>query len=210
VLRRRSKDGGRPAGRAGGAAGETSPVDEFQVWVDGLEPRWQEPVRQALGSRERFLVLVGQASPGPTRDWLEGLRPTVDEAVRRVADAVWRAIRASEISAGLALDTATEELKQARRELAAAQRRGSDTATFQERVDAMARRHRAVNDALNLAEDTMHGLEELNVRLDTAVAQAATVVLRSSVDTRAALDRELDEVIAGLTAIDDALEGFAD
>jgi hypothetical protein len=167
-------------------------------------------VRRALGSRERFLLLVEQAPPGPTREWLDGLRPTVDEAVRRVAEAVWRAIRASEISAGLALDTATDELKRARRELAAAQRSGADTTTPEERVAAMAGRHRAVNDALNLAEDTMSGLEELNVRLDTAVAQAATVVLRSSVDTRAALDRELDEVIAGLTAIDDALEGFAD
>jgi hypothetical protein len=209
-LRRRSTRSPRSKRSGGSAAEGGAAADEFEAWTAGLDPRWQAPVRQAVASRARYLDLVAQTPPGPTRDWLEELRTTMDEAVQRVAEAVWRAIRASEISAGLGRDAVTVELKQARRDLDAARRAGADTTVVEQRLEAMVRRHRAVNDALNLAEDTMGGLEEMNIRLDTAVAQAATVVLRSSIDSRTALDRELDEVIAGLTAIDEALEDFAD
>lgn len=189
----------------------TSPgVDPLQSWVAGLDPRWQAPVQKAVASRDRFLALLAQAPPGPTRDRLEELRRTLEVTVHRIAEAVWRASNAAAIAATLDVASATAELKEARRHLDALEAGGADTTAAEQRVRAMAERHRAVSDAMNLAEDATLRLGEVNVRLDTAVAQAAAVMLRSAQDGRIdEVDRELDDVITGLVALDDALEHLA-
>ncbi|MEZ5238958.1 MAG: hypothetical protein R2716_08390 [Microthrixaceae bacterium] len=105
---------------------------------------------------------------------------------------------------------ATEELKEARRRLDTAQRSGRDVGALEARVDALAERHRAMHDALNLAEDAEAGLQDANVRLETIVARAATVAMRSGGgDPLDQLETDLRGVVDGLGALDDALADFA-
>ncbi len=181
--------------------------DELRTWADGLTPRWRTPVLSAIASRDRFAAMVTQLAPGPTRDRLEGLRPTIDAAVQRIADTVYRSISAEHLAAGLDADQATQELKSARRDLESIERAGGDTTGAAARVAALSERHRAVHRALNLVEDGATGIDEWTVRLDTAVAHATAIALRATqpggVDE---LDRELHEVVQGLAALDGALE----
>lgn len=180
--------------------------DQFALWVASLDPRWQPPVYEAMASRDRFVAIVSQVPPGPTRDRLDGLRPVLDQAVQRVAETVWRASNANNIAAGLDVEGATAQLKAARRELDTLRSSGADTTAVEARVQALAERHRAVNQAINLAEDAGATLSELNVRLDTAVARAATIVMRSSQDDGLdEISNELTDVVSGLTALDEAL-----
>jgi hypothetical protein len=161
-----------------------------------------------MASRDRFVSLLDSTQPGPTRDWLQGLVPTMDDAVSRVAHAVWGALRAASLVSDMSPSDAADALKAARRDLHLARSSGVGVAEAEERVRTMSARHRAVNDALNLAEDAEQRLGELHVRLETAVATATTVVLRSAADGAEALDREFDSVIVGLAALDEALESF--
>jgi len=182
-------------------------VDAFELWVRNLAPRWQVPIRSAMASRDRYTAMLGQVADGPTRDRLVGFRPTLDQAVQRIADAVWRAINAAEITAGLDVQRATDELKTARRDLEAVRRAGGDVVAAEVRVQALAERHRAMNRAANLADDAGAQIDELGVRLDTAVAHAAMVALRARQDEgMEQLDRELEDVVQGLSALDAALE----
>jgi hypothetical protein len=209
MFRRRAGRDDADGRDAGGGSGGQPGVESFHDLLAGLEPRWRTPLMRAIASRDQFTAILGQASPGPTRDRLETLRPTLDQAVQRVAEAVTRASNATAIAATLDLDGATSSLKAARRELDDLRRTGADTAAAEELVQTYADRHRAVNDAVNLAEDAGGQLDQLNARLDTAVAHAATVVLRSSDDGDIEeLDRELDAVVVGLSALDEALEQF--
>ena len=189
------------------AAAPSSGPHPLYVWSEGLAPRWRQPVLDALGTREQFVQVASQAPAGPTRDRLDALGATVEEAVQRVAEAAWRAANAATLASSLDVGAATEELKQARRRLEQARSAGAASEAEEQRVAALAERHRAVNDAINLAEDAGSRLGELNIRLQTAVARAATVVLRAAQDDRIdELDRELSEVVVGLRALDDALE----
>lgn len=184
--------------------------DQLQQWVDSLDPHWQGPVRTAMASRDQFSAIVQQTPPGPTRERLEGLRGTVATAVSRVAEAVWRAANASAVAAGLDAAGATAELKEARRRLESNRRAGRDTGPLEAQVDALAERHRAMQDALNLAEDATSKLGEANVRLETLVARAATVAMRAGGgDPLDELEAELTDVVAGLGALDDSLAEFA-
>jgi hypothetical protein len=190
-------------GRRG--ADEQPPPDPWRAWADGLEPRWREPVLRALAARDRYLEVLARAPAGPTRARLEALLPVLDEAVQRIGSTVSRAMEAARIAASLDVDRASAELKDARRDLDAARRAGRDTAALEALVATLAERHRAINAALNLADDAGDQLGELNVRLDTAVAHASTIVLRSQLDQPDGLDRELDDVIVGLASLDEAL-----
>jgi hypothetical protein len=181
------------------------PTAPLRAWAAGLEPRWRTPVDRALASRDRFLTVFASAAPGPVRQRLESLLPVIDDAVQRVANTVGRAIDATRIAAGLNVDAATAELKDARRDLEAARRAGRDTAALEALVATLGERHRAIHAALNLADDAAGQLGELNVRLDTAVAHASTIVLRAHLDESDDLDRELDDVIVGLASLDEAL-----
>jgi hypothetical protein len=181
--------------------------DPLASWAAGLAPQWRTPVLAAVAARDRFAAVIEQVAPGPTRDRLSELRPTIDAAVQRVADAVYRAITAEGLASGLDPDLATQELKAARRDLEAVQRGGGDTTAAEARVQAMSERHRAVHRALNLAEDGASQIDEWTVRLDTAVAHATAIALRAAqpggLDE---LDRELHDVVEGLGALDQALE----
>jgi hypothetical protein len=194
----------------GDARGQAQPApepDAFELWVRALEPRWQAPIRSATAARDRYTAMLGQVAPGPTRDRLAEFRPVLDQAVQRIADAVWRAINAKELAAGLDVRRATDELKSARRDLEAVRQAGGDTAAAEARVQSLAERHRAVNRAANLADDAGSQIDELGVRLDTAVAHATMVALRAGQDESVEqLDRELEDVVTGLGALDAALE----
>ncbi len=189
------------------STGDPTAPDALRAWADGLAPQWRRPVLAAIGSRDRFAAMVDQLAPGPTRDRLLELRPTIDASVQRIADTVYRSITATHLASGLDADQATQELKSARRDLEAVQRGGGDTSAAEARVAAMAERHRAVHRALNLAEDGASGIDEWTVKLDTAVAHATSIALRAGqpggVDD---LDRELHDVVDGLAALDGALE----
>jgi hypothetical protein len=181
--------------------------DALRSWAAGLAPRWQGPVLGAIAARDRFDAVVARVAPGPTQDRLRDLRPTIDAAVQHVADATYRAAQAESLAEVLDARTAADELKAARRDLDALTRGGADTAEAEARVEALAERHRAVNRALNLAEDAASGIERWTLRLDTAVANAATVALRASEPSAVDdLDRELRDVVDGLTALDRAFD----
>ena len=147
-------------------------ADDLARWAAALQPQWRAPVERALSSRQRYLGIVAGLADGPTKQRLTSLVPTMDLSVQRIADAVWRASNARSIAEGFDADAATAELKAARRDLAAQSDGGGDTTALQARVDALAQRHRAINEALNLAEDSGSALEEMNLRLETAVAHA--------------------------------------
>jgi len=186
------------------------PFARLAAWAEGLDPEWAPTVRRALRSRDTFLTVLAEAQPGPTREQVESLLPTVDEAVQRVAGTVERARSASAVVARLDVDTATAQLKQARRDLDAASANGRDTTAQQQLVEALAKRHEAMHGALNLVEDTALRLDELNIRLETAVAHASTILLRARLEPQDDLGGELDQVIAGLVALDAAFDELAD
>lgn len=179
---------------------------QLAAWASALAPRWRDPVLRAMATRDRYLSIVAGLAEGPTRQRLESLLPTMDQSVQRIADAVWRASNARTIADGLDGATATAELKQARRDLDAVTAAGADTTLQQARVDAMSQRHRAINDALNLAEDSGSIFDEMNLRLETAVAHAATIALRAGQSTTGSDPvPELDSLVGELSALDAAL-----
>ncbi len=182
-------------------------ADAIRAWTSGLAPRWRASVLAALDARDRFIGVVARVQPGPTRDRLSDLLPTIDAAVQHVVDATYRAATADDLASGLDAANAAEQLKAARRDLDAIRRGGGDTSAASARVDALAQRHRAVNRALNLAEDASSGIHDWTVRLDTAVAGATAVALQASgpvgVDD---VDRQLRDVVDGLAALDRAFD----
>jgi hypothetical protein len=186
------------------------PFARLVAWAEGLDSPWAPAVRRALRARDTFLTLLTDTQPGPTRQQLESLLPTVDEAVQRVARTIERARSAASIVARLDVDAATAQLKQARRDLNATRDAGRDSGPQEQLVAALAARHDAMHAALNLVEDTAHRLEDLNVRLETAVAHASTIVLRARLEPPDDVARELDEVIVGLVALDAAFDELPD
>jgi hypothetical protein len=195
MLRRRSS---RPV--------EPAAPPSLEQWVATLEPIWQAPVRRAMATRDQYRSVVERIPPGPARERLLGMQPSLDTAVERVAQAAYRASTAQAMTAALDPSGAAAELKAARRELEANRAAGRDVAGLEDRVEALAERHRAVNDALNVAEGAGTQLDDLNVRLETAVARAATIALRASDnDDLDRIARELGDVVGGLAALDDAL-----
>lgn len=186
------------------------PFVRLAAWAESLEPQWAPAVRRALRARDTFLTVLAEAQPGPTRQQVELLLPTVDEAVQRVAGTVERARSAATVVARLDVGAATDQLKQARRDLDAARAGGRDTAAQQQLVDALASRHEAMHAALNLVEDTALRLDELNIRLETAVAHASTILLRARLEPPDDLGGELDQVIEGLIALDAAFDELPD
>jgi hypothetical protein len=191
-------------------AADPAPPPTLEEWVTTLDPAWQAPVRRAMATRDQYAAVTDRMPPGPARDRLASMAPSLDTAVQRVAQAAHRASTARQMTAGLDVAAATAELKAARRELEANRNAGGDVAALQAHVDALAQRHRAVNDALNLAEGAGTRLDALNVRLETAVAGAVTVALRASAnDDLDRIDDELRDVVGGLDALDDALGGLA-
>ena len=184
-------------------------AEAVRAWTTGLAPKWRGPVLSALDARERFAGVVTRIPDGPTRDRLGGLLPTIDAAVQHVVDATYRAATAEGLAAGLDAAHAADELKAARRDLDAIRRGDGDTSHAAARVEALAERHRAVNRALNLAEDASSGIQEWTVRLDTAVANATAVALQASGTGSGAvddLDRQLRDVVDGLAALDRAFD----
>lgn len=194
------------AGRCRNVEVMTDPADDFARWAAALEPQWRAPVQRAMVSRDRYLGIVAGLADGPTKQRLASLAPTMDQSVQKIADAVWRASNARSIADGLDADAATAELKQARRDLGAIRAGGGDTSAAQSRVDALAQRHRAINDALNLADDSGGAFDAMNVRLETAVAHAATVALRAGqAPIGSDPSPELDAFVGELSALDAAL-----
>ncbi len=181
-------------------------ADDLARWAAALEPRWREPVQRAIASRDRYRGIVAGLAEGPTKQRLTSLAPTMDLSVQKIADAVWRASNARSIAEGFDVDAATAELKAARRDLTAVGSAGGDTTALQARVDALSQRYRAIHDALNLAEDSGRAFEEMNLRLETAVADAASVALRAGQSPAGSGPApELEAFVGELSALDAAL-----
>ncbi len=163
-------------------------------------------MQRAIASRDRYRGIVARLAEGPTKQRLTSLAPTMDLSVQKIADAVWRASNARSIADGFDVDASTAELKSARRDLAAVTAAGGDTTALQARVDALSQRHRAINDALNLAEDSGAAFEEMNLRLETAVAHAASVAMRAGqLPAGSGPVPELEAFVGELSALDAAL-----
>jgi hypothetical protein len=189
---------------------ERSAEEQWAAWAAGLDSPWREIVQRALESQARYREILATVPDGPTRTRLVELQAVIDDAVQKVGDTVDRAIRARQVAATLDVERATDELKRARRDLEAMKGGGGDTSSQERLVETLATRHRAMHDAINLTDDAAGELRELNIRLETAVAHASTIVLRSQLDLPDELERELDEVIVGLATLDSSLRQLGD
>lgn len=175
--------------------------------LEGLHAPWRARVEDLIASRVRFGSLVASAPSGPVRDRLAALIPDVDEAVRLAAAIARRAQAAAEAADSLGAERATAELKEARRRLE--QLRGherADVAQLEWEVERLATHRAAVNRALNAVDDAEERIERLGLRLRTAVAEAAALVVRPARDDELdRLDRELRDVHDSLAALSAAL-----
>jgi hypothetical protein len=158
------------------------------------------------GAFGRFRALIADVPPGALHDRLVALVPDLERAVARAHDIARRAQAASSVAETFDVGQATTALKDARRRLE--QLRAHDRADVGEleaEVERLAARHAAVNRALNAVDDADTRLAGLGLRLETAVAEAALLVMRPS-DTGELdrLDAELGHVHDSLSALGDA------
>ena len=184
------------------------PFDE--VRPEGAPPRWRYAVEEALAHRQRFAELRSRIGEGPLRARLDDLADRVDTGVLYVWHLVQRGQVASDTVAAVDARLAADELKAARRRLAAAEESGRDTTPLVAQVDALAGRHASLQRLWNTVEDLDASLGLLNARLAAVVAQTAELAIGSERDD--ALDRsraELDETVRELDAIRHALDDLS-
>jgi hypothetical protein len=164
------------------------PVDPVQL--DTLEPRWRSAVEETLASRARLHDLVAQAGTGPLRDRLASLTERLDAGVVAAWQTASRAQATSRTVTSMDLDRVTAQLKDARRRGAGAE------------AELLAEQHAALNQLSNAVDDAAERLRLLDLRLDTAVARAAQLVLRpDAVEALAAVDQELGAVVEEIDAL---------
>ncbi|MDY7100687.1 MAG: hypothetical protein S0880_05820 [Actinomycetota bacterium] len=169
--------------------------------------RWRGAVDRALAHRAQFTAVRDRLGHGPFRDRLGELAERVDAGVLATWDLVGRADVAERTVASLDPRRAMDELKAARRRLAAATDAGRDTGGLTEQVEALAQRHASVQRLQNSVEDVDGRLRLLDARLGAVVARAAE--LAAGAGRTDGLDRalvELDETTHELEATRRAFE----
>lgn len=172
-----------------------------------LQPRWRTAVEEALASRRRFQEVFSRSAPGPVRQRLEELAERVDEVVLACWRAAANAQAAEHALSGIDPLSVTERLKRVRRDLEAAERRGSPEADrLRLESEQLTAQHQSAHRVLNSLEETEEKLRLLDLRLDAAVLQAVDLVLLPSggaerIDSE--MDRLIDEMAALKAGIDE-------
>ena len=188
---------------------EPDPAPTGGVDLTVLSARWRAPVEEAIATRARFRELVARVPDGPLRHRLDGLAERVDTGVLAAWATAERAQAAEHAMEILDPDRVSTRFKDARRRLDQARGTAADTAALEQEVAALSDQHASVNRLLNGLDDAAERLRVLDLRLDTAVARAAELVLHpGDVAGFESLDRELADEVAGLDAFRAGLDAM--
>jgi ABC-type phosphate transport system auxiliary subunit len=104
------------------------------------------------------------------------------------------------------LDRVRDQLKAAKRRQAALEGRPGDPALDTE-VQVLTEQHASLNQLANAVADAAERLRLLDLRVDAAVARAATIALQpDAVEELGGVDRELAVVVEELDALQAGLE----
>lgn len=156
-------------------------------------------MHRALRHREHFAEVRDRLGDGPFGRRLGELGERVDAGVVATWDLVARADVAERTIAALEPDRATDELKAARRRLAAADEAGRRSPGLAEQVEALAQRHASLQRLQNSLEDVDDRLQLIDARLGAVVARAAELAAGATTDG-------LDLALADLEATTHELE----
>ena len=188
---------------------EPAPAPTGGVDLAVLSPRWRAPVEEAIATRARFRELVARVPAGALRERLDALAERVDTGVLAAWATAERAQAAEHAMEILDPDRVSARFKDARRRLDQARGTAADTAALEQEVAALSDQHASVNRLLNGLDDAAERLRVLDLRLDTAVARAAELVLNpGDVAGFESLDRELADEVAGLAAFRAGLDAM--
>ena len=181
------------------------------VRPDAAPDRWRPAVERALLQRQRFREVRGLVGDGPLRDRIDGLAGRVDAGVLAVWDLVQRGSVAQRVLETIDPASSMDQLKEARRQLAAAEERGADTTALSRDVELLAGRHASAQRVWNEVEDLGDRLDAIDARLAAVVAQAAELAAGTAItgplDTAVAdLDTAIDQLAATRAALAE-LEG---
>ena len=183
---------------------ESGPLSH--VRPEEVAPRWRPAVEAALGHRQRFDEVRQLVPDGPVRDRVDSLGGRVDAGVVAVWDLVQRGRVAERVLQTIDPDAAMDQLKNARRRLAAAEERGDDPDALSREVEVLAGRHASAQRVWNEVEALGGRLDALDARLGTVVAHAAELAAGTAVtgplDTAVAdLDAAIDSLAATRAAL---------
>lgn len=168
------------------------------VELPPLPSRWAPAVAEAVEVRRRWHEVVAGLREGPVRDRLTELGDKIDAGVLAVHATASRAADAERIAATLDADKVTDDYKRAKR----------DPSVDQALLDALSMRFTSVQRVLNALDDVDRQLRLLDARLGAAVARGAEVALSAGEGTDD-LGRELDAVVAELTALQQSLDSLS-
>lgn len=146
-----------------------------------------------MEARRRYQELLDGLRPGPVRDRLNGLLPSLEAGVSAIWDTVQRAAELERILLTLDPDRVTYEYKQAKR---------SDVDDHV--LAALQERFASVQRLLNALDGINERLGLLEARLGGLVARAAEVALASGHGADE-LDKDLAAVVVDLGALRDGL-----
>lgn len=171
-----------------------------------VDSRWRDAVVEALDHRRRFGELAAMLGDGPTAVRVAELGGHVDAGVSAVWDVVQQGMRAQRALAAMDPTAATDDLKAARRALAAAEADGADTSTLAARVEALNDRHVSVQRTWNAVDDVDARVRLIDARLGAVVALCAELVAGvTALDALDTATRALDDAIDALAATREAL-----
>jgi hypothetical protein len=167
-----------------------------------LDPKWRRPVEEAMASRAKFDGLVGRLPKGPTRDRLETLRPRLDEGVVACWETATNAQAAAAALEVLEPDRVTARMKDLRRRLSELPEGAIEADRLQTELDALSTQLASVSRLWDSLDDVSERLRLLEVRLDSAVAQAAELVLAPpSGDAFSRVEADLTSAVEELEAV---------
>jgi len=185
-------------------AGPDRPATSSLAGVDPtrLEQPWRSAVEETLEARRRLHDLAGRHGSELVRDRLASVAARVDAAVLASWQSALDAQAATRLLETFDLDGVQQRLKDARRRLAQAKETAADTTALETEVNLLAEQHAALNEVRNRLDDAGGQLRLLDLRVDAAVARAATLVFgRHGAEGLADVERELTVVVDELEAL---------
>ena len=169
------------------------------VEPERLEPVWRSAVEETIASRRRLRALVEECRSGPLQERLASLAERVDSGVLAAWKIASRAQAASRALVSMDLESVHADLKDARRRAADGAKGGADVGQVEREVKVLAEQHAALNQLRNAIDDASSRLRLLDLRLDTAVARAAQIVLQpDALEELGSVDQELADVVEEL------------
>lgn len=175
--------------------------------VVALAPRWRAPVERAQQARARFDAVAARAKPGPVADQLGALAARLDIAVHSALDIAQRAHETEATLRTLSLDEVSDRLKGARRRLAQLPDAAPERARAEQEVAMLAEQFASLNRLHNGLDEAAQRLDELELRMETAVTRATELALSPGSPIT---DTGIDDVVDQLAALQGALDDLRD